>query len=415
MIRGLRILRIGVLALLIIVVILKFTTNFNSSTVKEYTQGLTTNAGAGFHANPESDKGAASKPVEDSSKDHSKDQEAAVAPKAPVRENATFVTLARNEDLWALVGSIREVEDRFNHKYHYDWVFLNDKEFNDEFKKVTSAFVSGETHYGLVPPEHWGYPDFIDQNKAKEAREEMTRKQIIYGWSESYRHMCRFESGFFWRNPALDNYKYYWRVEPHIKLMCDIDFDPFTYMRVNKKKYGFTISLYEYQATIETLWETVKGFMKEFPKYVHPNNMLKFISDDGGENYNGCHFWSNFEVGDLDFWRSDAYRAFFDYLDHAGGFFYERWGDAPVHSIAAALLLDKEEIHYFEDIGYWHVPFQNCPVNEDTRMRLKCTCPKDEALSDDQRNIFTFKGYSCTRRWYDVLGKSLPAGYDKHL
>lgn len=63
----------------------------------------------------------------------------------PVKEtpyhkaNATFVSLARNEDLWELVMSIRQVEDRFNGKYHYDWVFLNDKPFNEEFKRSRPA------------------------------------------------------------------------------------------------------------------------------------------------------------------------------------------------------------------------------------------------------------------------------------
>jgi hypothetical protein len=33
-------------------------------------------------------------------------------------------------------------------------------------------------------------------------------------------------------------------------------------------------------------------------------------------------------------------------------------GDAPVHSIGAALFAKKEQIHFFEDIGYKHNPFQ---------------------------------------------------------
>ena len=33
--------------------------------------------------------------------------------------------------------------------------------------------------------------------------------------------------------------------------------------------------------------------------------------------------WSNFEIADLDFWRGEAYTAFFDYLDRRGGFYYE--------------------------------------------------------------------------------------------
>lgn len=114
---------------------------------------------------------------------------------------------------------------------------------------------------------------------------------------------------------------------------------------------------------------------------------MKFISDDGGETYNNCHcesspppphlaafadvhaVWSNFEIGDLDFWRGEAYSKFFDFLDEKGGFYYEvrrsacrqtgsmwltfaqRWGDAPVHSIGAALFAKKEQIHFFNDIG----------------------------------------------------------------
>ena len=33
--------------------------------------------------------------------------------------------------------------------------------------------------------------------------------------------------------------------------------------------------------------------------------------------------WSNFEIGDLDFWRGEAYSKFVDFLDSKGGFYYE--------------------------------------------------------------------------------------------
>jgi alpha 1,2-mannosyltransferase len=65
-----------------------------------------------------------------------------------------------------------------------------------------------------------------------------------------------------------------------------------------------------------------------------------------------CHYWSNFEIGYLPWYRSDAYRSYFKHLDESGGFFYERFGDAPVHSVAASLMLKPEEIHFFSDIGY---------------------------------------------------------------
>lgn len=204
--------------------------------------------------------------------------------------NATFVTLARNSDLWEISKSIRHVEDRFNNKFHYDWVFLNDKEFDDTFKKVTTSLISGKTHYGLIPKEHWSFPDFIDQDKAAKVREDMRERKIIYGDSISYRHMCRFESGFFFRHELLKKFEWYWRVEPSIELFCDISYDPFKFMKENGKKYSFVLSLYEYVETIPTLWDSVKKFMKNHPEHVSPENSMKFLSDDGGDSYNHCHF-----------------------------------------------------------------------------------------------------------------------------
>ncbi|OXV08048.1 hypothetical protein Egran_04188 [Elaphomyces granulatus] len=319
--------------------------------------------------------------------------------------NATFVTLARNSDIWEMVKSIRHVEDRFNRNYHYDWVFLNDQPFDDTFKKVTTALVSGKTHYGVIPGEQWGFPEWIDQEKAKKVRESMAEHKIIYGDSISYRHMCRYESGFFFRHELLQQFEYYWRVEPSIELYCDIGFDPFRLMKDQKKKYGFVVSLYEYYETIPTLWDSVLKFMETHPEHIAEDNSMGFVSDDGGKTYNKCHFWSNFEIGNLDWLRSQAYIDYFTALDQDGGFFYERWGDAPVHSIAAALMLKKEEIHFFNEVGYYHVPFTHCPTGEKLRLDLKCSCNPSEN--------FDWNGYSCTSRFFEINNREKPEGHEK--
>ncbi|RMZ77716.1 hypothetical protein DV738_g4217, partial [Chaetothyriales sp. CBS 135597] len=330
-----------------------------------------------------------------------------LSPPAPgERVNATFVTLARNTDVWEIARSIRQIEDRFNRNYNYGWVFLNDKPFDETFINVTTSLVSGKTYYGEIPKEHWSFPSWIDEKKAEEVREDMRQRKIIYGDSISYRHMCRFESGFFFRHPLMNQFEYYWRVEPSVELYCDIHYDPFKFMKDNKKKYSFVLSLYEYAETIPTLWDSTKKFIKKFPQHVHPDNSMEFLSDDGGDTYNKCHFWSNFEIGNLDWLRSPAYLDFFETLDRDGGFFYERWGDAPVHSIGAALTLRKDEIHFFNDIAYYHVPFTHCPNDVDLRLKLRCHCnPEDN---------FDWKGYSCTSRFFDVNGLTKPEGWSDH-
>ncbi|KAK1924853.1 nucleotide-diphospho-sugar transferase [Papiliotrema laurentii] len=306
------------------------------------------------------------------------------------RANAVFVVLARNSDLFPFLDSMRQMEDRFNHWARYDYVFLNEEDFSDEFKQHTQAMTKANCFYGKIDPDHWFQPDWIDEDKARKNREEMIRKKVIYGHSVPYRNMCRFNSGFFFRHPLLAQYDYYWRIEPSVKFFCELNYDPFLVMQDQKKVYGFTLSLYEYIETIPSLWATVKDFIQQHPEHIAEDNAMGFLSDDGGETYNKCHFWSNFEIGDLNFWRSQAYLDFFDHLDKAGGFYYERWGDAPVHSIAAALFAKKDQIHFFDDIGYRHEPFQHCPQG-DAHTRGKCWC--------DPKNNFDFEWYSCTKKY----------------
>lgn len=122
--------------------------------------------------------------------------------------------------------------------------------------------------------------------------------------------------------------------------------------------------------------------------------------------------WSNFEIANMDFWRGEAYTKFFEYLENTGGFYYEvrfgisfrfvfadrlpftqRWGDAPVHSIAAALFTRKDQIHFFKDIGklwvilsrihnlsfagYKHAEFAHCPQGKQWR-EGHCSCDPND-------------------------------------
>lgn len=405
-----RLVRFGFFALLLILsayILSKGSSTSYSVSPASKQQTANTNTNANANANDNNKVPVSNK--EDASLLKAQDGSSSADTKKVVsgeKVKAAFVTLARNSDVWEILGSIKQIEDRFNHNYAYDWVFLNDEEFSEEFKRETSRLVSGTTHYGLIPHDQWSFPDWIDTQKAAETRERMRQQQVIYGDSISYRHMCRYESGFFFRHPIMQQFDYYWRVEPGIKIFCDVDYDIFKFMSDNDYEYSFTISLPEYVTTIPTLWETTRSFIKEHPSYLHQNNLMDWVSDDGGLTYNGCHFWSNFEIGKLSFWNSPAYLEYFEYLDKAGGFFYERWGDAPIHSIAVALFMDKSKVHFFDNIGYFHNPFHNCPVNEKIRLDKKCACnPNDDV---------TWKNYFCNNKFYKLQGLKKPEGWERY-
>jgi len=312
------------------------------------------------------------------------------------RANATFVILARNSDLEGTIQSMVDIEERFNRNRGYPYVLLNEEEFTEDFKTRIQVLTDAVVEFGVIPHDDWYQPDWIDEEKATAGREQMMSEGLIYGGSVSYRNMCRFNSGFFFKHPLVLKYRYYWRIEPDVHFPCNIDFDPFLYMQDTGKAYSFTITMYENRGTVASLWDTVKEFTKLHPEHVARDNAMGFLSDDGGDSYNMCHFWSNFEIADLDFWRGSAYTDFFEYLDRKGGFYYERWGDAPVHSIAAAIFLPKDKIQFFEDIGYFHAPSGHCPKSEERWAEAKCSC--------DQNDNFDYNGWSCLPRWERTLG-----------
>ncbi|KAJ3861532.1 glycosyltransferase family 15 protein [Lentinula novae-zelandiae] len=287
------------------------------------------------------------------------------------KANATFLTLARNSDLAGVIHSMKQIEGRFNRDRRYPWVFLNDEPFTEEFIRCTSAVTSAKTHYGQIPREQWVQPDFIDEEKATKARKALSKiKGVFYADSVSYRNMCRFYSGFFYKQPLLQDFKYYWRVEPDINYRCEIEYDPFLYMEDNNKVYEF---------------------FNQNPQYLHPNNAMRFASKDGGQTWTRCTYWTNFEIGDLDFFRgSEGYNRYFEHLEAAGGFYYERWGDAPMHGIAISLLLDRDRIHHFDDIAYEHTGWEQCPNPVSSAYeRGRCDCDYDNSMD------VKWKRYSC--------------------
>lgn len=125
----------------------------------------------------------------------------------------------------------------------------------------------------------------------------------------------------------------------------------------NNKTYGFTIAVKELKETVPNLFRyasaykrlnniTSQGLWEMFVDYppekepepadpslpeevlaADPSRMQSPKMDPDsmeGEKYNMCHFWSNFEIARLDFFRSKAYEDFFQMMDHSGGFWMER-------------------------------------------------------------------------------------------
>lgn len=157
-------------------------------------------------------------------------------------------------------------------------------------------------------------------------------------------------------------------------------------MQDNNMAYGFNMAILDDARSFPSLWERTKTFIDSNEELIDEDadfNWLLHTADDRDDvirphtgakeslsdgEYNNCQFYSNFEIGSLNFFRSKEHMAYFDYLDKAGGFYYERFGDAPVHTLSVSMFLPKSRIWYFRDIGYAHGLCEQCPPHEQQLM-----------------------------------------------
>lgn len=126
----------------------------------------------------------------------------------------------------------------------------------------------------------------------------------------------------------------------------------------SNKTYGFTIAVKELRETVpnifryasaykrlnnitsQGLWEMFVEPQEDVPEDEDGNPLPEDIQQNEpggtppdvdpeameGEKYNMCHFWSNFEIARLSWFRSKEYNDFFEMMDRSGGFWMERVG-----------------------------------------------------------------------------------------
>ncbi|KAI0533416.1 glycolipid 2-alpha-mannosyltransferase-domain-containing protein [Xylaria digitata] len=305
------------------------------------------------------------------------------------RPKAAFIALVRNSEVEEMVYSMTQLEARFNNRptHQYDWVFFNDEEFSEEFMSSVRNTTNSQCYFEIIPTEHWSIPSWIDTTRFDVGRQFMGSIGVGKAWLQSYHHMCRWNAGLFALEKRLAYYEFFWRVEPGVDFSCNINYDVFRFMRDNNMAYGFNMAILDDARSFPSLWDRTKTFIKNNKEIIHEDADYDWLlqnpveedgvsdasqqvdEDDSSHDinhleYNNCQFYSNFEVGSLAFFRSEEHRAYFEHLDKTGGFYYERFGDAPIHTLSVSLFLPKSRVWYFRDIGYAHGLCEQCPPHQ---------------------------------------------------
>ena len=248
------------------------------------------------------------------------------------KPNACIIVLLRNQNLERFIQTIIKIEQNFNNRYNYPYILFNDVEFDDNFKNSIKNFTNSSIEFVKIAKEAWGVPSWIDPQKLNESL-------VKLKFSIGYRNMCRFFSGFFYKENATLKYDMYMRLDLDSDIFCPSNVDPFQVFQNNPNLiYGFALGSPEAYWTLPTLWDTIKNWLNKddyLNKMPKSESFLDFVSmfnktglvNNTGDLKDFCTFYNNFEVGRFSMFRNQQYDSYFNHLDKAGGFYYERWGN----------------------------------------------------------------------------------------
>ncbi|KAF5012060.1 hypothetical protein FDECE_1881 [Fusarium decemcellulare] len=219
---------------------------------------------------------------------------------------AALVALVHNPDLQAMLFTMQQLEEKFNNRYQYHWVFFSAHGLEEVFKELTSNATNATCIYEVIPDENWSIPGWTDQPHIPASQEiNLDYDSETLRPMTTIRQMNRWNSAPFAKEKRLRDYDWFWRVEPG-------------------------------DDGEDTSYEDDEGTLSL------GENFASWLS-----GIYGSSLYPTFEIGSLAFFRSHNHLAFFDHLDSAGDFEYRRVEDVPVHTLSASMFLPKRSVGTF--------------------------------------------------------------------
>lgn len=139
------------------------------------------------------------------------------------RPKAAFVSVAHEHDLPAVLSSMSQLEETFNHRYLYHWVFFSTQPLSEEFRRQTSNATGAICIYEVISEQNLAVSRYPKPSYASNV---MPTDAIDAHVSEVGRatsflgQTSRWNSGPFASEKRLRDYDWFWRIEPGVSGLC---------------------------------------------------------------------------------------------------------------------------------------------------------------------------------------------------
>ncbi|EGR44673.1 glycosyltransferase family 15 [Trichoderma reesei QM6a] len=304
------------------------------------------------------------------------------------RPRAAFVSLAHEHDLPAILSSISQLEETYNHRYRYPWVFFSTQPLSEDFRQQTSNATGAVCLYEVITKENLISPKQPSAFNALPPRHLPGQEAVSEdGHSTPFLgQISHWNSGPFAREKRLRDYDWVWRIEPGAQFTHDIKFDVFRFMRDHEIAYGFNEALLD-KDELRTHSQPVKSFIDKHPDLLHADADLSWLLGSneaplgatspgnwsrGPDSRDRDCGWSSlissviheddtppaFDIGALSFFRSQGHQDLVNHLDAAGDFYRQPLRDMAVPTISASMFLPQKSVWNYRkrDLRHPHRP-----------------------------------------------------------
>lgn len=220
------------------------------------------------------------------------------------------------------LGDLKQlINSNLNIKYQE--ISIEQPNYSEEVQLKIPKFFPHPTHG--EGPIAWGHP----------------------GFSIGYRNMCRFFSGEFHNLPILKNYKYYLRLDSDSYILSPLNYDIFKYADFVDLVYGYC----EPAVQIDNP-KVVEGLNRFTKEYLQARNINTYHDIDLIPE--GKMFYTNFELGKVDWFINSEYIRYYNEIDRSGNIYIRRWGDAPIKYLGVTLFCEPEKVVPIRGFTYQH-------------------------------------------------------------
>lgn len=123
-----------------------------------------------------------------------------VPPPSESSPRAALVALVEESDLSDLGVSIRQLEESFNARFQYPWVFFSTKPLNEDFREVVSAATTSACFYEVITP----------------CNHSLNESHDLASPAHCHRCPAHHSLDFLAKQGRMRDYDWFWRVEPGV-------------------------------------------------------------------------------------------------------------------------------------------------------------------------------------------------------